>query len=76
MKSPPEQDIPLEEEKDDVPEIPFFKDDGSKNNLEDGQKSKAEFQKFLLIDMSTALTACIGGLLTIFTVNYFVREMR
>lgn len=42
-------------------------DDGI-GGIEEGRKTKYEFQRLQIIDISVTLTAIIGGFLTIFTV--------
>ncbi len=43
-------------------------DDESLNSMEDGRKSKLEFQKLQIIDTSTAIVAFIGAFITIMAV--------
>jgi len=50
---------------DDLKTLLMADDDENLNNLEDGRKSKLEFQKLQIIDTSTAIIAFIGAFITI-----------
>ena len=54
---------------DDLRSLLRAEDDESLNSLEDGRKSKLEFQKLQIIDTSTAIIAFIGVCITIMTVK-------
>lgn len=43
-------------------------DNGGIGGIEEGRKTKYEFQRLQIIDISVTLTAIIGGLITIVTV--------
>ena len=44
-------------------------EDETLGNMEDGRRSKVEFQKLQIIDLSTGLVAGIGAFITVIAVN-------
>jgi len=54
--------------REDLKTLLRAQDDESLNSMEDGRKSKLEFQKLQIIDTSTAIVAFIGAFITIMAV--------
>lgn len=50
-------------------------DDDNSNTLEDGRKSKVEFQKLQIMDMSTSVVAMVGAYITILAVSSAIIEI-
>jgi len=54
--------------REDLKTLLKAQDDESLNSMEDGRKSKLEFQKLQIIDTSTAIVAFVGAFITIMAV--------
>ena len=70
-ESPRRFEIDNEKAHQEIKTLLNFGEDETLNNLEDGRKSKLEFQKLQIFDISTTFVAFIGAYITIMTVKFY-----